>query len=349
MLDSSSGPPPPPPRLRVRVDVDHRGGGRCWPAMNGRGPDAVPSSSGSFFCRWGRSAGRWGCVVPLKRPAAVELPRLSPSITHYGEFMARHHRDASRHVWTAALCLLLVLWRVFVGYTTTTGRRHRLRRPWHHLLALSAAAAWPAPGLFEALMMRLRGRRGGAAGGGPWRSSRSSYRGPAGAASPPGRRQAARVAGTWRMQVGQPRRLPRPLDGRRLAEAVYRDRRRRRSGWLEQGDVVSLESPTWHRQVHHPPDSKWHPAGASKLPIGSAQSGARTGHCSGGAVQPALGGEKHGEKCSGDSCPVVRSRRSVDKASGQARRDRADAPRRRGHQDAHILCAGRLYVIECRP
>ena len=29
------------------------------------------------------------------------------------------------------------------------------------------------------------------------------------------------------------------------------------------------------------------------------------------------GGEEHGEKCSGDSCPLIRSRRFVDKASGQ--------------------------------
>ena len=29
------------------------------------------------------------------------------------------------------------------------------------------------------------------------------------------------------------------------------------------------------------------------------------------------GGEEHGTKCSGDSCPVIRSRRSLDKGSGQ--------------------------------
>ena len=27
-------------------------------------------------------------------------------------------------------------------------------------------------------------------------------------------------------------------------------------------------------------------------------------------------GEEHGEKCSGDSCPMIKSRRSLDKASG---------------------------------
>ena len=29
------------------------------------------------------------------------------------------------------------------------------------------------------------------------------------------------------------------------------------------------------------------------------------------------GGEEHGTKCSGASCPVIRSRRSLDKGSGQ--------------------------------
>ena len=30
-----------------------------------------------------------------------------------------------------------------------------------------------------------------------------------------------------------------------------------------------------------------------------------------------LGGEEHGEKCSGDACPLIRSRRSFDKKSGK--------------------------------
>ena len=33
-------------------------------------------------------------------------------------------------------------------------------------------------------------------------------------------------------------------------------------------------------------------------------------------VYVSQGGEEHGEKCSGDSCPLIRSRRSFDKASG---------------------------------
>ena len=43
---------------------------------------------------------------------------------------------------------------------------------------------------------------------------------------------------------------------------------------------------------------------------------ARTeGKCS--PARRTQGGSEHGTKCSGDACPLIRSRRSVDKASGQ--------------------------------
>ena len=39
--------------------------------------------------------------------------------------------------------------------------------------------------------------------------------------------------------------------------------------------------------------------------------------CAPASLLSLQGGEEHGEKCAGDSCPLIRSRRFVDKASGQ--------------------------------
>ena len=66
------------------------------------------------------------------------------------------------------------------------------------------------------------------------------------------------------------------------------------------------------------PDGRTHSGkGFMKMPIKQKAKWARDGSL---VVEERysthLGGEEHGEKCSGDSCPMIKSRRSLDKASG---------------------------------
>ena len=86
------------------------------------------------------------------------------------------------------------------------------------------------------------------------------------------------------------------------------------------GSVVHLEITDRRGTARYVlrPDGKVHGGtGFMKLPIKQRAKWGRDGAL---LVEERyaqhLGGEEHGRKCSGDSCPVVRSRRSVDKASG---------------------------------
>ena len=89
----------------------------------------------------------------------------------------------------------------------------------------------------------------------------------------------------------------------------------------QQGDIVHLEISDRRGTARYTlrPDGKVHTgAGFQKLPIKQRAKWGRDGAL---LVEERyavhLGGERHMEKCSGDACPVIRSRRSVDKASGQ--------------------------------
>ena len=89
----------------------------------------------------------------------------------------------------------------------------------------------------------------------------------------------------------------------------------------QRGDIVHLEISDRRGTARYTlrPDGKVHTgSGFQKLPIKQRAKWGRDGSL---MVEERyavhLGGEEHGEKCSGDSCPLIRSRRSVDKASGQ--------------------------------
>lgn len=90
---------------------------------------------------------------------------------------------------------------------------------------------------------------------------------------------------------------------------------------LEKDNVVSLKVTDRRGTAEYliRPDGKTYSGkGFMKLPIKQKAKWAKDGSL---LVEERyfqhLGGEKHGERCSGDSCPVIFSRRSVDKASGQ--------------------------------
>ena len=88
----------------------------------------------------------------------------------------------------------------------------------------------------------------------------------------------------------------------------------------QKGDVIHLEISDRRGTARYilRPDGKTHSStGFMKLPIKQKAKWARDGSL---LVEERyaqhLGGEEHGTKCHGDSCPLIRSRRSLDKASG---------------------------------
>jgi len=87
-----------------------------------------------------------------------------------------------------------------------------------------------------------------------------------------------------------------------------------------EGNIVHLEISDRRgtsRYILHPDGREHSGYGFMKLPIRQRAKWARDGSL---LVEERysvhLGGEEHGTKCRGDSCPVVRSRRSVDRKSG---------------------------------
>ena len=89
----------------------------------------------------------------------------------------------------------------------------------------------------------------------------------------------------------------------------------------QEGSVVLLEVSdrrgTMRYTIH--PDGRTHSGyGFQRLPIKQKAKWARDGSL---LVEERysqhLGGELHGTKCKGDACPLIKSRRSVDKGSGQ--------------------------------
>ena len=87
------------------------------------------------------------------------------------------------------------------------------------------------------------------------------------------------------------------------------------------GDIVHLEISDRRGTARYilKPDGKTHSGfGFMKLPIKQKAKWSRDGKALEVEERYSqhLGGEEHGEPCKGDSCPVVRSRRSVDDKTG---------------------------------
>ena len=88
----------------------------------------------------------------------------------------------------------------------------------------------------------------------------------------------------------------------------------------QRGNIVHLEISDRRGTAKYiiRPDGRTHSGkGFMKMPIKQKAKWARDGSL---VVEERysthLGGEEHGEKCSGDACPMIKSRRSLDKASG---------------------------------